>query len=466
MTRLRCALVAVLVAVAGCAAQGSRDPLPQPVAVAGLAGVSANSDVQAAPDHWWRRFGDPQLDALVDEALAAAPTLDAARARLQAAEGALTAVRGARQPQLDANASVNRERLSETGLYPPPYGGSTVNLGQLGVDLSYEIDLFGRVRAAVRANVAQVDAAHNDVDAARLGVVSGVVRTYLALARTYAAGATLGDVAAARREVLALTERRVTAGLDTSAEIEQARAAVAAADADIEANAESQSLLRDELAVLVGAGPGRAAAIDPPRLGSAVAIDVPATLPADLLGRRADIRAARARVESAAASVRGAEAAFYPNLNLGAMAGFQSIELGSLLAARNFTWGVGPALTLPLFTGGRLRGALAVQDAGYREAVAGYNDTVIGAYREVADAVASLHALERERAANDTAMAALGHAVELARARYDAGLGNKLAILAAEDRLLLQRRAAVDLDARRADLAAVLFRALGGGLST
>jgi NodT family efflux transporter outer membrane factor (OMF) lipoprotein len=460
------AVVVIAGLLSACAAQGPRVAAPAAVTADRVAGVSADARVPEISSRWWGAFNDSQLDALIDEALAQSPNIEIARARLDSASAVLRIASSDRLPQASLDAGATRQRLSASGLYPPPYAGATVNLGQLGVDLSYEIDLVGRVRAEVAAGAAGVAAAQYDLEAARLSLAAAVARTYLDLARHYTVAATLREAFARRNELLQLTDQRARAGLDTVLEVEEARASAASVEADLASNDEEEALLRDELAALVGAGPGRGALLAAPATSSFAAPAIPAVLPADLIGRRADVAAERARVESASAGIKLAEAAFYPNLNLGASLGFQSVNLGSLLGAGARVWSVGPALSLPLFTGGRLRGQLAGRDAEYRSAVARYNETVVGAYREVADAVASLHALEREQAASTAAAAALEHAWQLARDRYRAGLTGYLTVLVAEDKLLAQRRIVVNLDARRADLTVALFRALGGGFTT
>jgi NodT family efflux transporter outer membrane factor (OMF) lipoprotein len=453
---------------AGCAATGSRVTAPALVDSGQLAGVraNANANVPAVAEQWWRAFGDPQLDALVDEALAQSPTLIAAQARLESAAALARAARGARLPTASLGASVERQRLSEKGLYPPPYAGATLNIGQLGVDVSYELDLVGRVRERAAAREASAAAARNDLAAARLGLAAAVSRAYLKLGRSYALDDTLRDAAERRRQLLQLTEQRVSAGLDTQFEVEAERAAVASAESDLAAAAEDRALLANELAALVGAGPGRGASVLRPTFSTPAAVALPDELPADLIGRRPDVAADRARVQAAAADVKVAEDDFYPNINLAAFAGFQSVELGSLVSNGTRAWNAGPAITLPLFFTQQLRGQLGARDADYAGAVARYNSTVIDAFHEVADAVATLRYLGREQAANATAVAAFERAYQLALVRYRAGLTNYLTVLIAEENLLTQRRVAVDLDARRADLAVALFRALGGGFAT
>ena len=172
-----CAIAIGCALLAGCASMGPRAARPALVDATALAGVSGGATAPAVDERWWREFKDPQLDALIDEALVGSPTIASAAARLAAAEALATAARGGRLPTSALTASVERQRLSEKGLYPPPYGGSTLNLGQVGIDFRYEIDLVGRVRAEVTASEASRSAAGSDLAVARLGVATAVART-------------------------------------------------------------------------------------------------------------------------------------------------------------------------------------------------------------------------------------------------------------------------------------------------
>ena len=187
------------------------------------------------------------------------------------------------------------------------------------------------------------------------------------------------------------------------------------------------------------------------------------TIPADLLGRRADIAAARWRVEASMRDVASAKAQFYPNINLAAFAGFNSLGFGDLLRSGSEQWGVGPALTLPIFEGGRLRANLRGKTADEDAAVESYNAAVINAVRDVADQVASSQSIVRQQTEQRAAQAAAEGAYQIALQRYKAGLGNYLNVLTAETSVLTQRRLAVDLAARSMDTQLALISALGGG---
>jgi NodT family efflux transporter outer membrane factor (OMF) lipoprotein len=454
-------LAAAVALLAGCAATGARPEAAKPLDAAVLAGVGTVA-TPAIDDRWWTAFGDAQLDALVNEALRGAPALAQAEARVRSAQALAEAAGAARYPNVGASADVSRQRLSEKGLVPPPFGGMTINQGQLGVSLGYELDFFGRNRATIAAAASQADAARLEGEAAKLALTSSVARAYVQLDRAYRLLDNAKQSLEARRAVLDLTTQRVRAGLDTQLEVETAKGGVAQAEGELAQAEEGLKLVGHQLAALVGAGPGRAESLQRPQLAD-VTLPVPEQLPADLVARRPDVAAQRARVTAAAADVRVARTQFYPNVNLAAFAGFQSIDLGELVSSGTRVWNVAPALRLPLFEGGRLRGNLRARDAQYDAAVAGYDQAVLDAFREVADAVASLRALDREQDANRAALQSLQRAFDLATLRYKSGLSNYLTVLVAQDRLLAQRRLVVELDSRRADLTVALHRALGGG---
>ena len=190
---------------------------------------------------------------------------------------------------------------------------------------------------------------------------------------------------------------------------------------------------------------------------------IPAVLPADLLGRRPDVAAARWRVEASAQDVAVARAQFYPNVSLTAFVGLASMGLGNFVEAGSREWGVGPALRLPVFDAGRLRANLAGKSADLDAAVESYNAALLDAVRDAADQLASSASVERQIAEQRQAGEAAEAAYAIARKRYEAGLGNYLQVLSAETQVLAQRRLAVDLAARRLDAQAGVMRALGGG---
>jgi NodT family efflux transporter outer membrane factor (OMF) lipoprotein len=411
---------------------------------------------------WWSEYGDADLDRLVDQALAGQPSLKNVQARLQLAQAAADAAGAARLPRVDGSADLTNQRISENGIYPPPLAGSTLWLNNAQVAASWELDLFGRQRAALESSIGQLRAVQADVQAARVQLASNVAIAYFNLASLIEAREVAIQSQQQREQVLALVRQRITAGLDTVVELRQAEGLIAQSRVEIEALGEAISRARHALAELAGQNP-QALDTFAPTLAAVRSRPLPQGLPADLLGRRADLVAQRWRVEAALRDVDVARAQFYPNVSLTAFIGLSSIGLDRFIEAGSRTYGGGPALHLPIFDAGRLRANLSAKSADVDAAVEGYNGALLHALREVADELTSLQSLENQRRAQQDATAAADSAFELARQRYQAGLGNFLVVLTAQTNVLTQRRAATDLKARHLASEVALSRALGGG---
>lgn len=454
-------------ALSGCVDRGGWKAAPE-IAPAQLTATRtlAATPVDAAAwpaDGWWHGYGDPQLDALVAEAIAGSPSLTAAEARLRAAQGQALAVGALKLPNVALDAEVTRQRYPENGLYPPPFAGHYYSDGRVAFDLSYDIDFWGRNRALLAAARSGVDAAEADRAAARLALAVAVVRAYVQLDLWYSLLDVANDQLKQQTSIMELTQQRVEAGLENTARVKQSEASLAFARAGIAAAQANIDLARNQLAALVAAGPDRGQALARPHLAAPASIALPAALPADLLGRRPDVAAARAQVQGAAQGVAAAEADFYPNVNLAAFGGLQSIGLDKLFEGSATIVGVTPALSLPVFNRRQLRGALEARQAQFDASVGQYNQTLIDAVHDVADVVTNWRALERESAEQQTALAAAQRAYDLTTERYRAGLDNYLTVLSTENQLLLAEAAGAQLAAQRLTFSVDLVRALGGG---
>jgi NodT family efflux transporter outer membrane factor (OMF) lipoprotein len=455
------ALVSVLVLLSGCASPGpSAPPLARLTpATLGLPAAEAAPVVRA---QWWLALNDPALDALVERALAGQPSLQAAAARLGRAQALAQGTAAADGPQLGLSADLTRQRYTEHGLVPPPIAGSQRTSATLQLNASVELDFFGRHRAALAAALGQQRAAQAELAAARVLIAGRVAQGYVGLGRLLGQRQLAEQALAQRQAQLALTRQRVQAGFDTQVELRLAEGAVPEARQQIEALDEQIALARHALAVLSGQAPG-ALAMLAPVLPAITEPAVPARLGADLLGRRADVVAARWRVEAATQDVALARTDFYPDINLVGFAGLSSLGLDQLLNLGSRNLGLGPALRLPIFDGGRLRAQLQGRQAELDAAIAAYNGALLEALHEVADAGASADSLGRQRTEQAQALAAAEAAYDFARQRYGAGLGSYLTVLQAETGVLAQRRLALDLKARALDSRIALMRALGGG---
>lgn len=454
-------------ALAGCATMPDLGPRPSLRDPATLGTVAAPADAAVGTwpgDGWWKTYDDPQLAALIEEALAGSPTLAAADARARKAAAYAQSAGAALLPSLAANAQANEVKQSYNNGFPAQFVPKGLNdTGRASLDLSYELDFFGKNRAALRAATSEREAAAIEARAARLALATSIAAAYADLARLAAQREV--DVAAVkqREEVAALVTRRVASGLDTRGEQRQADAGVPLARGDLAATDEAIALTRNRLAALLGAGPERGASITLPAPRTSPAAALPAHLALDLIGRRADIVAARLRAEAAASRIAVARAGFYPNVNLVAFAGFQSLGLSNLFAKGSDIAQAGAAISLPIFSGGRIEGQYRAARADYDEAVAQYDAVLVRALNEVADAAASQRALGQRQAEAHAALAASEEAYSIARRRYEGGLSPYLSVLTAQDALLKNRQLVAALDARALTLDVELIRALGGG---
>lgn len=454
--------VAAALLLAGCANRSGIEPQSTLRSPASLGLVTDGAASFTPAPEWWREFGDDQLDRLVQQALAGSPSLKLAQARLARAQAQAEAAAAAGRPQVNGSLDITRQRYTEHGAVPAPLAGSIRDSGTLQLATSWELDFFGRHEAALQAALGSARAAQADAQAARVLLASNVAGAYLQLARVNDQLAVAQRTLAQREEALRLVGDRVGAGLDTQLELRQSEGALPEARQQIEALREQAVLAHNALAALTGAG-RRDVVQRPPSLAALTAIAVPTQLPADLLGQRADIVAARWRVEAAAQDVQGAKAQFHPNVNLVALVGLSSVGLGRLLDTGSGQWSVGPAVRLPVFDAGRLRANLRGRTADLDAAVESYNAAVLDAIRDAADQVASAQSVARQQGEQRDAQAAAEAAYDLARQRYRAGLGTYLHVLAAETAVLNQRRLGVDLAARALQARVGLLQALGGG---
>ena len=453
--------------VAGCVPernwQGVRPVEPPRLPAERSLGTAAVDPAAWPTEDWWTSYGDPQLDALVKEALTGSPTLQAAQARLRAAQAQATRAAGPRLPTVSADAQTTRQRYSENGLYPAPFAGNYFTDARVALDFSYDIDFWGRNRALFESARASARAAAADREAARLTLAVAVARAYFQLNLQFAFLDIVQDSLKQQNTILELTQQRAAKGLDNIAQVKQAQTAVALTHAALDYTEASVRLVRSQLGALLGTGPDRGAELTRPHLPAPQTVRLPSRLPAELLGRRPDVVAQRWRVEAAARSVGAAEAAFYPNVNLAAFAGFQTIGLSKLLDGGSAVGGAGPALSLPLFNRRELRGSLQSEQAQYDQSVSEYNQTLIEALHDVADVVTNWDALVKESDDARIAEDAAQHAYAVTRDRYRAGLDNYLTVLNSENEVFTTQAIRAELLAREYSLRADLVRALGGG---
>ncbi|CAJ0807353.1 Outer membrane protein OprM [Ralstonia wenshanensis] len=468
--RLGVALSAVTLAVlAGCANLGnshSTQTLTTPSQLASTQSLPSQGG-QWPSQNWVDQFNDPQLRALVDEAIKDNPNLQVAFARVRASRAMADVVRGNLYPSVGLDADMTRQRLSEYDMFEgTPLAGHWFTESKIQLGVSYDLDFWGKNRSALEAALSDDKSMEAESQASRLMLSTTVARTYAKLAALYAQRDVAERAIVQRKDLTNLAGQRVRAGLDTQVETTQARANVAAAQTELEQVDEQIALARNQLAALLGKGPDRGLAITRPTLLAQTTPKLPNNLTIDLIGRRPDLVAARWRVEAASKDIDVAKAQFLPDISLTAFLGLASIAPENLLLGASRQLGIGPALKLPIFQGGKLRANLRGKYANYDAAVASYNQTLTEALHDTADQITTLHSIDSQIAIQRTALSEAERAYSLARTRYSAGLGTQLVVLNAETTVLQQRKLATDLQARRLDAQMALIKALGGGYTT
>jgi NodT family efflux transporter outer membrane factor (OMF) lipoprotein len=457
--RVATAVVLTLI-VSGCASFG--DVAPRAKIITPESAQLASATATWPDDRWWERYDDNDLNALITQALAESPGIKLTEARLRRALADAGVAESHSKLQVNGQIDSTYERFSEYSVAPPSIGGTRKTMNSANLNLSFALDFFGRNRALVDAALGQADAVKIDGQLARVTLASTIAKTYFNLARLLEQRGLVAESLELREQTRSLVQGRVLSGLDTNVELRQAEGNLPAARLEIAQLNEQIDMTRNQLAVLAGSVPGSMKTIAP-KLALASEQTLPDTLPAELLGRRADLTAARLRANAATRSIDATKAAFYPNINLVAFAGFGSIGLSRWIDAGSAQYGVGPAITIPIFSGGRLRATLAGNSADYDSAVETYNQVLLDAIRDVSDQISSTQSVAVQVKEQRDAQAAIESAYALARQRYQAGLTNYLVVLTAENAVLAQRRQAIDLKARTLDLNVNLNRALGGG---
>ena len=455
--------IGALLSVAGCANFSGIESQSTMLTPQSLQADNGQADAAAFPQQqWWQTFGDLQLNALIEQAIAQNPNLKIAQGRMREAQAAIAGADSARYPQVNASAQSTRERLSANSIYPPPLGGSTVSMNSATLSASWQLDLLGKQRAALEAAIGQSRAAQADRQAAQVMLAANVAQQYFGLARLQAQQGIKRKLLQNAEQNAQLVNQRVSAGVDSALALHQAQAEVPQLRRDLAALDEQVALARHALAVLVGAEPDATAQVTA-HLPTHIQTQSPERIPAELLGHRADVVAARWRVESDLQGVREARADFYPNINLSAFAGFEAIGMAQWLRADSRTVGAGPAISLPIFDAGRLRGQLQGRTARADTAIESYNATVLNALREVADQLSSWKMLQTQLQEQKAAMRQVDAAYDLALARYRNGLTNYLTVLIAANAVMQQHSTLIDLQTRLCDTDAGLMLALGGG---
>ncbi len=453
---------AVLSACANYAGITSDKQMTPPQTLATEQSIPSDDGHWPAAD-WADQFGDAQLKALLAEALKGSPSLAQARARVAAAAAYTETAKAGTLPNVGASYSFTRQQYSGNALVPPPYAGSWQSENKGLLSASYDLDLWGKNREALKAAMSQLQASEADAEVVKLTLTSAIARNYNQLARLYALRDIAQQEVGQREQIDRITAGRIASGLDTEVERKTAQANLASSRAALASLDGSIVTTRYQLAALLGAGPDRGLSIARPALGIGDEVRLPDNVPADLVSRRPDLVAARWRVDAFTHDVKEAKAEFYPDINLSAAIGLDAFGFGRFLTAASRTVSAGPAIHLPIFDGGELRAQLKGRYADFDNAVAGYNQTLVTALSEVATQFAEIRSTDVQLGDAQAAQEAARSADQLALTQYKAGLTNQLTVLNADTNALAADQAVANLKMNRRDQQIALAAALGGG---
>ncbi|MFK2904672.1 efflux transporter outer membrane subunit [Dyella ginsengisoli] len=428
-----------------------------------LAGLPTAARAGWPAAEWWTAYQDDQLDRLIDQAMRQAPDLALAQSRLGGAEQSIRAAAAQAGLNINGSAQVARQRLSEHGLIPSKFLGFTwYNQADLGVQLRYDFDWWGKTRAAVESALDQAHAAEAQRSVAALAIQYAVADTYFGWQADQARLALADQALAVQQRLTDIAELRVRQGVDLPDEATRAQAQLAAAREMRTAIDSSARIRLAALASLVGVAPAELPKLTPRPL-PAVSGSLPAGAGLDLIARRPDIAASRWQVEAALKQTDVARAQFLPDLSISALAGLSSIDLGQLFTASSRTFALTPALHLPLFNSGLLQANYGLSKAQLDGAVAQYNSVVLQAARDVSTQALTAQMLAERRTQQEVQLDADKRLLAAAQARAAQGVRDARESLAARAQLLQQRDAATQLQAQAVSTDLALIKALGGG---
>jgi len=418
---------------------------------------------QSLRGQWWEIFGDPQLNALEGEVTLSNQDLKIAEARLRQARAMIRFNRSAEFPTISTSPSIINERESANQPYfPASQANNGTGAFTLPFDLSYEVDLWGRVRRTVSASKEEAQASAADLQTANLTLHAELAVDYFELRSADVQNNLLDDTVKAFNEALKLTQSRFDGGAAPESDVAQAQTQLDGAQVQDTDIAVMRAQYEHAIAILIGKPPAEFSITPEPQTAFKLPA-IPITVPAVLLERRPDIAAGERRVAEANDQIGIARAAFFPALVLGATGGFTGTSITNWFTWPSRMWAVGPQMSQTIFDAGRRRAVSEGAIANYDGTVASYRQTTLAAFQEVEDNLAALRVLEKESQQQKQATVSAERSLRLFNERYEGGVDNYLQVITAQNVLLTNQRNSIDIQRRRMDASVILVKAVGGG---
>jgi outer membrane protein, multidrug efflux system len=424
---------------------------------------------EAAPDDvsakgpWWQRFGDPQLDALEQQAAAANPTLAAANARLVQARAIVASALTAQVPQLGAAARLGRQRISanrpQTNYASPNF--ATVQNDFIGaLTVSYEIDLSGRIQRTIEGARASAEQTAADLENTRLVLAADLAAAYFSLRETDTELDVLARSIELQRRALEYATARHDLGAASGLDVAQQQALLDSTLTQVDVLRKQRGQFEHAIAALTGA-PAPLFALAP-EVRPIFPPTVPLGVPSDILQRRPDVASAERAMAAANAQIGVATAAFYPSITLSPVYGAESVSMATLFSAPSIIWAFGVSILQPLFDAGRIQAGVDFARGGYDVTVANYRRVVLTAMQEAEDGITGLAALDSATAQASVAITSTRRVLDLANSRYEGGVATYLDVITAQQGLLNNERLAAQLQGQQLLTTVFLIKALGG----
>jgi NodT family efflux transporter outer membrane factor (OMF) lipoprotein len=442
-------------------------PLKTPVVPAADAYKEIGPWTQAEPadrlprDSWWALYGNAELDDLEKRLITGNPTLAAAFANYAQARALADQARAGLFPTVGLNASSQRNRESVNAPLRGPTTPTYFNTNTLGGSVSYELDLWGQIRNEVAAGEANAAASAADLENARLSLIAQLVQDYIQLRSLDRNSAILDDTVKAYARALGLTEQRHDAGIAPGLDVAQAQTQLNAALSQAAQTLAQRALMEHAIAALLGVSASTFSI--KPEIVAIQLPQIPSGVPSTLLERRPDIAGAQRRMIAANANIGVARAAYFPTLTLGGQGGFQSTAASNWLSAPSSFWAIGPNALLSLFDGGLRRAQVAQARAEFDASAANYRGTVVGAFQQVEDSLASLNHFHDASVDEKAAVDAAQRTLDFSLALYKQGAADYLTVVTSQTALLQTQLEALTLDTLQLTASVNLILALGGG---
>ncbi|MHB1947683.1 MAG: efflux transporter outer membrane subunit [Gammaproteobacteria bacterium] len=419
-----------------------------------------------AQGNWWEKFKDPQLNHLIEIALADSPNFQIAQSRLYRAQRIADAAVSPLLPSSDLSGVVTREHYTANWIIPPPFGGITASYGNLSLNFHYELDFWGKNRQALAARISEIRAAEADLAASRLIISTAVASAYFQLQTNRVLLQIDNAILKQRKELQTIVSTRLAHNLISGIPHNQANVDTQSAELAVARAKEAVQISRHQLAVLMGKNPLNTTINLPRYVYHENHLRLPPVIPANLLGRRPDIVASRWRVEAAAHQVNVAKARCFPNINLSGFLSYQALGLGRLFAPSSKDNNIQGAFDLPIFDAGLRHANVDTRYAEYDTAVNQYNQTLLTALRDVADQLSILAAVKSQQTAQSHVLKNTLQNYKLTQSRYHHGITDYSQVLQLKGVLLNQQQIEIQLQAQRILTVVAMIKALGGDYYT